>query len=69
MPPITPKSDDAQPIRIIGYDERKARDAYEVHAALLTAENRNRRLKQNPQWTVLRQDAYETFCRAFEVAQ
>lgn len=69
MPPFKPQERGAQPIPVIAYDECKARDAYEVHAALLTAENRSRRLKQNPQWTVLRQDAYEAFCRAFEVSK
>lgn len=66
MKPSNPPERGSQPIPVVAYDERKARDAYQVHAALLTAENRDARLKQNPQWTMLRQDAYEAFCRAFE---
>lgn len=48
-------------------DERKARDAFEVHSALLKAERSDPALCHNPQWTVLRQDAYTAFRAAFAV--
>jgi hypothetical protein len=51
----------------ISMDERKARDAFDVHAALLKAERDDPRLSRNPYWTMLRQDAFEAFCNAFKV--
>lgn len=51
----------------IGMDERKAREAFDVHAALLKAERADPALRNNPHWTILRQDAFETFCAAFRV--
>jgi hypothetical protein len=56
-------------VPVIRVDERKAMDAFEVHQALVKAETRDRHLKTNPQWQLLRMDAYEAFCRAFEVKQ
>ncbi len=53
----------------IHMNHRGAQDAYEVHQALVKAEARDRHLKTNPQWQLLRMDAYEAFCRAFEVKQ
>lgn len=56
-----------QPIPVIAVDERRAMDAFEVHQALLLAERRNRLLRENPQWQILRADAYEAFASAYEV--
>lgn len=53
------------PIALV--DERRAREAFDVHAALLKAERDDPKLSRNPQWTVLRQDAYEAFSAAFTV--
>lgn len=55
--------------RVINYDSQLAEDAFAVHAALLKAEARDRRLRHNPQWTVIRQDAYERFAVAFQEAK
>lgn len=52
--------------RVIHFDRKLADDAFAVHAALVQAEGRNRHLRHNPQWTVLRQDAYERFAVAFQ---
>lgn len=49
--------------------EPDATDAYAVHRALVMAEKRDPTLERNPQWQCLRMDAYEAFCRAFEVKQ
>lgn len=54
-------------IPVTRIDERRARDAFDVHCALLKAEQSDPRLSLNPQWTVLRQDAYEAFSAAFTV--
>ena len=54
-------------VPVISLDERRAREAFDVHAALLKAQRENPALLRNPQWTVLRQDAYEAFCSAFKV--
>lgn len=54
-------------VKAIGVDEGRARDAFAVHAALLKAERDDPKLSDNPQWTVLRQDAYEAFRSAFTV--
>lgn len=51
----------------IHMDHRRAQDAYEVHQALVKAEAADRGLKNNPHWQLLRMDAFEAFCRAFEV--
>lgn len=50
---------------VIYYDEGHAARAYEVHAALIRAERDAPWLKQNPLWTMHRQDAYEMFALAF----
>lgn len=47
------------------FDERRARDAYDAHIALLDQEQRRPELAGNPAWQVLRADAYENFCLAF----
>lgn len=54
-------------IPITYYDERRAIDAFNVHCALLRAERNEPALKNNPQWTIIRQDAFEAFSAAFTV--
>lgn len=49
------------------FDEIRAIEAFNVHCALLRAERNEPALKNNPQWTIIRQDAYEAFSRAFTV--
>ena len=45
---------------------RRADDALAAHAALLRAELADPTLRANPCWTVLRQDAFEQWAKAFE---
>ena len=47
-------------------DQRKADESFAAHTALLKAERADPSLFNNPQWTILRQDAYERFALAFE---
>lgn len=47
-------------------DEQRAFDAFAVHCALIKAEQREPSLSQNPQWTIIRQDAFEAFANAFK---
>lgn len=54
--------------KVILCDARKADDAFAAHAALLKAEARDQRLKRNPEWTIIRQDAFERFTLAFREA-
>ena len=54
-------------LRTIAVHEKAALDAFAVHCALLKAERVDPALSNNPQWTVLRQDAYERFSNAFSV--
>jgi hypothetical protein len=54
-------------VKTIGVNEREALDAFAVHCALLKAERTDPKLSSNPQWTMLRQDAYERFSNAFTV--
>jgi hypothetical protein len=56
-------------MKIITAKEPQASDAFAVHQALIQAERRDPRLKRNPQWQIMRMDAYENFARAFEVQQ
>lgn len=65
MKPNNPALGGTQPIPVIRFDERRAADAYEAHIALLDQEKRFPKLKQNPAWRVLRDDAYENFALAF----
>lgn len=51
---------------VIYCDARVADDAFAVHAALVKAEARDQRLKRNPQWQLVRMDAYERFAMAFK---
>lgn len=48
------------------FDRRQAEDAFQVHAALARCEAAVPTLTDNPQWTILRQDAFERFAIAFE---
>lgn len=41
--------------------ESKMAFAFNAHAALVRAEKQDPHLKDNPFWTMLRQDAYERF--------
>lgn len=54
------------PVPVIRYNEARAAEAFEAHCALLLLERINPALRDNPAWTVLRQDAYENFELAFE---
>jgi len=54
-------------IPVIHFDEHHASEAYEVHKALVWLETRHPELTRNPRWCLLRMDAYEDFCRAYEV--
>ena len=56
-------------VPVITAREPEATDAFNVHRALVLAEKRDPNLQRNPQWQCLRMDAYEAFCRAFEVTQ
>lgn len=53
-------------VRIIRMDTQRANDAWEAHRALVQCEIANPELSANPVWQLLRMDAYETFCAAFE---
>lgn len=53
-------------VPVILYDEAKASAAYLAHVALLKAERDDPSLKNNPVWTMLRQDTYEMFRRAYD---
>lgn len=46
--------------------ETRAREAFAAHKALLEIERMRPELRENPAWTVLRQDAFENFSIAFE---
>lgn len=41
--------------------ERRQHEAFDVHSALVIAEATFPHLRRNPQWQILRMDAYETF--------
>lgn len=53
-------------VPVIRYDEARARGAYLVHVALITAEIQDPSLRDLPEWTIIRQDAFERFHNAFE---
>lgn len=57
-----------KPIPIIRVDAKRAEDAWAVHSALLEAEHRDPTLRDNPAWRLVRMDAFEAFCMAFERA-
>lgn len=67
MTSFNPPRGGTQPIPVIAVDEQRAMDAFEVHQALLLTERRNRLLRENPQWQLIRADAYEAFANAYEV--
>lgn len=52
---------------VIRIDDTRAKQTFEAHAALLRAERDNPALRDNPAWTMLRQDAFERFNDAFKV--
>ena len=54
-------------IPVIRIDDTRAKQTFEAHAALLRAERDNPALRDNPAWTMLRQDAFERFNDAFKV--
>lgn len=56
-------------VPVIHCNARLADAAFAVHAALVKAEARDRRLRHNPLWTIMRQDAYERFALAFQEAK
>jgi hypothetical protein len=53
-------------IPVILCDAVRADNAFRAHKALLHAERDNPKLKDNPHWTLLRQEAFERFAEAFE---
>lgn len=52
--------------KVTHFNEARARGAYLVHVALITAEIQDPSLRDLPEWTILRQDAFERFHNAFE---
>ena len=50
-------------------NRQRAEDAFAVHAALLKAQVNDPALRDNPQWTIIRQEAFERFSLAFEGAK
>lgn len=59
-------ADQSDSIRLIRWNKLRADQAFAVHANLLGLEELRPELKQNPYWTMIRQDAYERFELAFE---
>lgn len=51
---------------VILCDAEKADHAFRAHMALVNAEKADPKLKDNPHWTLLRQEAFERFAEAFE---
>jgi hypothetical protein len=51
---------------VILCEAQVADNAFQAHMALVKAERDNPRLRANPHWTMLRQDAFERFAAAFE---
>lgn len=49
------------------FDKKKADDAFEIHRALILLEQAHPTLLNNPQWEILRRDAFERFNEAFGV--
>lgn len=44
--------------------EHELAELFNVHAALVAAENSRPHLKSNPHWRILRMDAYEAYYKA-----
>lgn len=53
-------------VPVYRYDEARAHDAWECHQALILTEQFRPFLRENPQWQMLRADAYEQFALSFE---
>lgn len=53
-------------VPVFNLDEKRAYDAFNVHTALIKAEQREPSLAKNPQWIIIRQDAFEAFANAFK---
>ena len=53
-------------VNVFRYDAQKAESAFMAHKALIRAEQANPSLKDNPDWTLLRLEAFERFSEAFE---
>jgi hypothetical protein len=49
--------------------ERRLHEAWAVHCGLILAERVSPTLRDNPQWKLLRMDAYETFHNLLTVPQ
>lgn len=54
-------------VQVTHFNKQKAEHAFEVHRALILLEQVRPGLLDNPQWTILRQDAFERCNEAFEV--
>lgn len=52
-------------VQLILCAAEKADQAYKVHCELVKLEQEHPELKDNPCWTIQRQDAYERFASAF----
>lgn len=48
---------------------QRADQAFAAHAAMMQAEARSQALRDNPFWTMLRQDAFERFALELERAK
>ncbi len=47
-----------------GDHDRELAETFNVHAALVAAENSRPHLKANPRWRLIRMDAYEAYYKA-----
>lgn len=56
-------------VRVTLMDAKRANNAFEVHATLLKMEAERPSLKDNPQWQLIRMDAFEAFDNAFREAK
>lgn len=56
----------ANQVPVYRYDEQRAHDAWECHRVLLLTERDRPWLRENPQWLMLRADAFEQFALSFE---
>lgn len=59
-----PEQSDSVPV--IKYDEQRAHDAWEAHTAMIRAELRDPKLRDNSEWAILREVAASNFVSAFE---
>lgn len=51
------------------FNRQRADRAFAAHAAMMWAEARDQALRDNPFWTMLRQDAFERFALELERAK